>query len=61
MAATNAAGTTTVRYGKMRADVLALEAVLPGGRVVRTGSRAPKSSAGYDLLGLLVGRRGHSG
>ena len=46
MAATNAAGTTTVRYGKMRANVLALEAVLPGGRVVRAGSRAPKTSAG---------------
>jgi D-lactate dehydrogenase (cytochrome) len=58
MAATNAAGTTTIRYGKMRAQVLALEAVLPGGAVIRTGSRAAKSSAGYDITGLLVGSEG---
>jgi D-lactate dehydrogenase (cytochrome) len=58
MAATNAAGTTTIRYGKMRAQVLALEAVLPGGAVIRAGSRAAKSSAGYDIASLLVGSEG---
>jgi D-lactate dehydrogenase (cytochrome) len=58
MAATNAAGTTTVRYGKTRANILALQAVLADGRIIHTGTRAAKTSAGYDLTSLLVGSEG---
>ncbi|MBC7236391.1 MAG: FAD-binding oxidoreductase, partial [Chloroflexi bacterium] len=61
MVANNSSGMRTVKYGVTRDYVLKLEVVLPDGRIIEVGSKAKKTTSGYDLVGLIVGSEGTLG